>query len=237
MILKRLNLKINYNIKFPHFYLTVVLYFEPPLPDGRGLVIWFDFLTIWRDTYKNSAILKKTMTKKFTVSDEDKRLFAEAIKGIKPLQSKKPISKNVATTKDTQSLAYRRYRADQIAASTEPLGTVQAETALSFCRTTVSLKKWQSLTQGLLKPRLSLDLHGLNEDEAIVRLNDFIYAAHQKKISVVLIVHGKGQRNTATVPILKNAVNVQLRALENVLAFCSARPEDGGNGAVYVLLK
>jgi DNA-nicking Smr family endonuclease len=38
-------------------------------------------------------------------------------------------------------------------------------------------------------------------------------------------------------PILKNEVNEWLRQIELVLAFCSARPEDGGRGAVYALLQ
>jgi len=32
-------------------------------------------------------------------------------------------------------------------------------------------------------------------------------------------------------------VNSWLRQMDAVLAFCSARPNDGGTGAVYVLLK
>ena len=54
---------------------------------------------------------------------------------------------------------------------------------------------------------------------------------------MVLIIHGKGSRNSSNAPILKNAVNEQLRRLDAVLAFCSALSEDGGVGALYVMLK
>jgi DNA-nicking Smr family endonuclease len=37
--------------------------------------------------------------------------------------------------------------------------------------------------------------------------------------------------------VLKQKVNDWLRQKNEVLAFCSARPNDGGSGAVYVLLK
>ena len=37
--------------------------------------------------------------------------------------------------------------------------------------------------------------------------------------------------------MLKIKVNSWLRQKDQVLAFCSARPQDGGTGAVYVLLK
>ena len=51
------------------------------------------------------------------------------------------------------------------------------------------------------------------------------------------IVHGKGLRSRQGQPVLKVKVNHWLRQREEVLAFCSARPVDGGTGAVYVLLK
>jgi len=37
--------------------------------------------------------------------------------------------------------------------------------------------------------------------------------------------------------VIKNKVNSWLRQHQDVLAFHSAMPKDGGNGAVYVLLK
>ena len=101
----------------------------------------------------------------------------------------------------------------------------------------VNEKKLQKLQQGLFNKSHELDLHGLTEEEAIKQLNDFIYAAIRKKIEMVVIVHGKGSHHSGPLPILKNSVNQQLRLLDTVLAFCSARQEDGGSGAVYVLLR
>jgi DNA-nicking Smr family endonuclease len=37
--------------------------------------------------------------------------------------------------------------------------------------------------------------------------------------------------------VLKTKVNLWLQRREEVLAFCSARPVDGGTGAIYVLLR
>jgi len=50
-------------------------------------------------------------------------------------------------------------------------------------------------------------------------------------------VHGKGYRSGARGPILKVAVDTWLRRHPDVMAFTSARPIDGGTGAVYVLLR
>jgi DNA-nicking Smr family endonuclease len=54
---------------------------------------------------------------------------------------------------------------------------------------------------------------------------------------VVRIIHGKGKSSEGKLPVLKGKVNSWLRQKGEVLAFCSARPNDGGTGAVYVLLK
>jgi DNA-nicking Smr family endonuclease len=53
----------------------------------------------------------------------------------------------------------------------------------------------------------------------------------------VRIIHGKGNGSVQRRPVLKGKVNHWLQQRDEVLAFCSARPVDGGTGAVYVLLK
>jgi DNA-nicking Smr family endonuclease len=176
------------------------------------------------------------MTKKTTLSDEDKHLFAEAMAANKPLAPKKKVEET-KKPQDTQSLAYRRYQASRTTPNTNTAPMVNADSPLLFCRANVSDKQMQNLQQGIFPKPAVLDLHGLTENEAMERLNDFIYQSQKRKITVVLIVHGKGSRSSAQAPILKNAVNEQLRRLDAVVAFCSARSVDGGNGAVYVMLK
>jgi DNA-nicking Smr family endonuclease len=53
----------------------------------------------------------------------------------------------------------------------------------------------------------------------------------------VRIVHGKGWRSGPGGPVLKGLTDHLLRRRADVLAFASARPADGGTGAVLVLLK
>ena len=63
-------------------------------------------------------------------------------------------------------------------------------------------------------------------------MTQLLSQAKQSNETMVKIVHGKGSE-----AILKTCVNGWLRQLPEVLAFCSAPPKDGGNGAVLVLLK
>ena len=56
----------------------------------------------------------------------------------------------------------------------------------------------------------------------------------------VLIVHGRGLHSKDQVPVLKAQLKTwlnQKRIGQMVLAFATARPQDGGAGAVYVLLR
>ncbi len=56
----------------------------------------------------------------------------------------------------------------------------------------------------------------------------------------VLVVHGRGLHSKDQVPVLKDALKRWMgtaRFARHVLAFATARPHDGGAGAVYVLLK
>jgi DNA-nicking Smr family endonuclease len=82
-----------------------------------------------------------------------------------------------------------------------------------------------------------LDLHGLRADEAKRAIAAFLAEALARGARCVRIVHGKGLRSKGDGPVLKQRLDGWLRRRDDVLAFCSARREHGGTGAVYVLLR
>jgi DNA-nicking Smr family endonuclease len=51
------------------------------------------------------------------------------------------------------------------------------------------------------------------------------------------VVHGRGLHSAGNVAILKSRVRAALREHPAVLAFTDAPRTDGGQGAVYVLLR
>ena len=73
--------------------------------------------------------------------------------------------------------------------------------------------------------------------QAQQELNEFIELVRSEGIRCVRIIHGKGYGSSNKGPVIKPLVNRWLQRRSEVLAFCSARPVDGGTGAVYVLLK
>ena len=85
-----------------------------------------------------------------------------------------------------------------------------------------------------------LDLHGLVAERARVAVDEFLAAAVRAGHRCVLIIHGRGLNSRDQVPVLKERLKGWLargRAAHVVLAFATARPCDGGAGAVYVLLR
>lgn len=85
-----------------------------------------------------------------------------------------------------------------------------------------------------------VDLHGLTRDEARIRVEGFLHESRLRSRRCVLIVHGRGLNSKDQIPVLKESVRIWLtrgRIGRQVLAFATARPTDGGAGAVYVLLR
>jgi DNA-nicking Smr family endonuclease len=85
-----------------------------------------------------------------------------------------------------------------------------------------------------------LDLHGMTAGEARIAVDGFLTRAHQNGQRCVLIVHGRGLNSKDQVPVLKHRLTTWLSRgswSRLVLAFTSARPCDGGAGALYVLLR
>lgn len=98
----------------------------------------------------------------------------------------------------------------------------------------------RKLRRGDFAVQAHLDLHGLLKEEAKQELDAFLTRARQNGMRCVLVVHGRGLHSRDQVPVLKDALKKwmgQARFAQHVLAFCTARPHDGGGGAVYVLLK
>ena len=82
-----------------------------------------------------------------------------------------------------------------------------------------------------------VDLHGLNRQEARSLLAEFLGGCLKRGLRCVRVVHGKGLRSPGREPVLKGKVQRWLAQRDDVLAFCEAPKNQGGSGALLVLLK
>jgi DNA-nicking Smr family endonuclease len=128
-----------------------------------------------------------------------------------------------------------RVLADSLAFDAHDLD-VESGDELGFRREGISESVLRRLRRGEYAVRDEIDLHGMKQDEARAALGAFLAEAAHHDRRCVRVIHGKGLGSGHRGPVLKSAVNRWLRRHAAVAAFCSARRNDGGTGALYVLL-
>lgn len=178
-----------------------------------------------------------------SLSDEDKALFRQLLRDVKPLDKSKKV--DFPTPKKALAKAVRQHISGpkEISATTNTIYLsdsysveVQADTILSYFSHSIPNKRLRELKNGLIPLQSRLDLHGLKPEAASLALINFIQKQSSLAHRCLLIIHGKGGFGKEA-PVLKNLVNHWLQQFPQVLAFHSAIPRDGGTGALYVLLK
>ncbi len=169
------------------------------------------------------------------LSEEDKKLLQQAMKGVVPLKVADPRTHS-SPSKPTPRVhsIYPEVREK----STEPTllfydnDEEQPET-IFFARPGLQYRVQLQLRQGKMRPQVTLDLHGMRVDEARRAVAQFLERAFRQGLRHLIIIHGKGGHGNA---VLRGKVYQWLPQSPKVLAFSSAIPRDGGSGAVYILL-
>ena len=98
----------------------------------------------------------------------------------------------------------------------------------------------QRLSRGQLTIEGRLDLHGLTQDEAHSRLAGFIRRAVAAGKRNVLVITGKGFKASGEIGVLRQAVPRWLNEpslRRHIVTLRQAQAKDGGDGALYVLLR
>lgn len=175
--------------------------------------------------------------------EDDKSTFHEALKDVTPL--KRRCKANLRT--QPKSLEPRFSQADDKAVMQElrdlPFDdefysdSHEDGEFLLYAQPGVQKRVLQKLKQGKYRVQDEFDLHGMVVDEARSAVKHFLAECLHNGHGCVRIIHGKGLRSSQRGPVLKRKLAGWLAQRQEVLAYCSARPVDGGTGAVYVLLR
>ncbi len=169
---------------------------------------------------------------------DEATLFRSAVRDVQPRTEIAPAPVQPPKPRPTA----RFTRADQrqvLVESLQPvtdLALLDTGEELNFRRDHVPHRILQKLRRGEFAVAAEMDLHGMTAIQARTALAEFIREALLHRQHCVRVVHGKGRRSGPRGPVLKHVVNLWLQKCEAVSAFGSARPVDGGSGAVYVLL-
>lgn len=114
---------------------------------------------------------------------------------------------------------------------------LHADESLSYRATGIGPDVLRKLRRGEWSIQAQIDLHGHRVDEAREALSAFLKNALRRNQRCVRVVHGKGLGSQGKAPVLKGKVRGWLVQREEVIAFCQARPAEGGSGALVVLLR
>ncbi|HNO74357.1 Smr/MutS family protein [Nitrosomonas mobilis] len=171
----------------------------------------------------------------------EEALFREAVRDVRPLKQEEKIGQ-IASPALHPAVSKRRSRAigavvmpDTL--SDHPITEIAENADGSFIRPGLQRQTLRRLRRGDWPVQAQLDLHGLTRDAARRTLAIFLMESTQQRLRCVRIIHGKGFSSTDREPVLKKLTGNWLAQHESVLAFCQARPENGGSGALEVLLK
>jgi DNA-nicking Smr family endonuclease len=103
----------------------------------------------------------------------------------------------------------------------------------------VDPKELRRLRRGLFVLDATLDLHGRSAPEARAELAKFVRRHALAGERLVLVIHGRGNHSPGGQAVLRGEIGAWLSqgaAARHVAAFVTAPPEQGGEGAVLVLL-
>jgi DNA-nicking Smr family endonuclease len=166
---------------------------------------------------------------------DDDDAFAEAMRGARPLAR----GHERVVSGPIPSAAARRPPAAARAAP--PFVVEQTGDTIAGRARDVALKLLHDLRVGTHAIEARLDLHGRGRQRALRDLERFVAGAGARRARCLLVIHGRGRGSDAGGPVLRPAIWEWLAspaaARGGVMAFASARPADGGDGATLVLLR
>jgi len=184
------------------------------------------------------------------IAEAEEQVFADEMRGVAPLDPD-PRGRVLggAAPSSTVGAARPRRVDDESEAYAALADLVEGHGAFDISATDeyieglgpgIDKRLLKKLRAGDYAVQAHLDLHGLTSEEARVEVEKFLIAARKDGRRTVLIIHGRGHGSKEGIPVLKERLKVWLtrgRIGQGVLAFCTARPTDGGAGAAYVLLR
>ncbi|HEB79220.1 MAG TPA: hypothetical protein ENI79_01925 [Rhodospirillales bacterium] len=146
----------------------------------------------------------------------------------------KPLSNHIKTIKQpTPAQTITPTMAKEIKRPTNYHNSINEIPPKSDWRTARNLRK------GKISVEARLDLHGMIQSEAHKALSGFINSSHETGRRYVLVITGKGRGGVSS-GVLRSMTPRWLNQSPNrdkIISYTQAAPRDGGEGALYILLK
>lgn len=197
-----------------------------------------------------AAPARPVVRSKPALPEDDALALSLAMQGVKPLTGERPGRVTASTPRLASRTAhvapFGRSAEDQARARLDDLVArdvnFRIEREGGFVRAARSDAPPRVVRELGRRTRASetLDLHGQTQREARESIVRFLRSAHKRGLTVVCIVHGKGQHSEDGVGVLRDAAIHALTdtaAAPLVYAFVTAPDACGGSGALLIELK
>lgn len=167
-------------------------------------------------------------------------LFSDAVKDARPLPNQNRVAPVLNRPKPIPKQFLRDERqalVDSLSDHYIPAYELETGEEMLYLKEGHSPDILRKLRRGKWVVQAHIDLHGLVSDEARCYVASFISDCKKRGIRCIRIVHGKGLGSRNREPVLKQKLRGWLMQKEEVIAYAQAKSEDGGSGAVIVLLQ
>lgn len=164
--------------------------------------------------------------------EEEQRYFDEAMAGVTPLPPDHRV--RLRTFLPPPPKPAEPYRPPPARRRDDDPDETEGDTG--WLAKGVDRRELRKMRRGQYAPGRRLDLHGLTSREALGEVRQFL-DVHRRAFRCVAIVHGRGNNSAHGRAVLKTETRALLRTHPAVLAYSDAPRDDGGSGAVYVLLR
>jgi DNA-nicking Smr family endonuclease len=226
----------------------------PPPPRGADALLW----NAYRDVMpiKNTgrvdlggAAHRKPLPEAFTHLENDlpelsgndpAALFRLAIRGAAPLPDTGRLPLTVAppaAIPRQKQLNDKEVLRESLSAPISFEDRLDMGDEVAFLRPGLPRRVLTDLRRGRWVVQRQLDLHGMTREAAREALAAFLAACLRDGQRCLRLIHGKGLGSPGGEPVLKHLSKSWLSQRQEILAFCQARPHEGGAGALLILCR
>jgi DNA-nicking Smr family endonuclease len=169
------------------------------------------------------------------LDDNDPALLQAAVGPVRRIQAVEPPRRPKPAGGPQQLLADER---DALRSShVQPFAAGEPGEVSRYRRPEIPERTLKRLRRGLFAVQDEFDLHHLQAEAATQALRLFLAEAQSGGLRCVRVIHGKGRHSQGGESVLRPLVESHLRHRQDVLAYASAPPSQGGTGALLVLLQ
>ena len=210
---------------------------------------WPPAMTSRNDSPYQQATVTAMTGPQDDTGDEDTAVWKRLTAGVKPYKREAPpeISRPSATTPKPKRKSADPSTGPSAGPSSGPGFMIGQGSSFRSAPDPIDLRRGdhagidrstrRRLAQGQYPIEARLDLHGMTAAQAERQLSRFIGQAVSAEKRCVLVITGKGANNNG---VLKRLVPMWLKSPPlgaRILALSQAIPADGGDGALYVMLR